>query len=97
MADCEWDEPKRQWTLRHRKIDFIDFMDVFDDPAGVVRPDVRRNYGEARWIMLCPLNGRLYHITFTMRGEVYRIISARRANRREQRTYERERADRQGH
>jgi uncharacterized protein len=97
MADCEWDEPKRQWTLQHRQIDFIDLMDVFDDPAGVVRPDVRRHYGEARWIILCPLNGRLYHITFTMRGEIYRIISARRANRREQCSYDRERADRQSH
>ena len=97
MADCEWDDAKRQWTLRHRKIDFIDLMDVFDDPAGVVRPDVRRNYGEERWVMLCPLNGRLYHITFTMRGPVYRIISARKANRREQRSYERERADRPSH
>jgi len=38
VADCEWDEPKRQWTLRHRKIDFIALIDVFDDPARVILP-----------------------------------------------------------
>jgi uncharacterized DUF497 family protein len=70
---------------------------VFDDSTAVVRADRRRDYGEERWIVLCPVNGRLHHVTFTMRGTVYRIISARKANRPEQRSYERERADRQGH
>jgi len=36
MADYEWDERKLRWTLRHRQIDFVDFMDVFDDPAHVM-------------------------------------------------------------
>jgi uncharacterized DUF497 family protein len=35
------------------------------------------------------VNGILLHIAFTTRGDAIRIISARRANRREQRTYER--------
>jgi uncharacterized DUF497 family protein len=39
--------------------------------------------------LLCLLRGHLYHVTFTERGENIRIISARRANKREQRHYER--------
>jgi len=35
------------------------------------------------------LRGRLYHVTFTERGQHIRIISARRANKREQRHDER--------
>jgi uncharacterized protein len=97
MRKVAWDEAKRQWTLLHRRIDFIDFMEVFDDPAGVVRPDTRQDYGEQRWNILCPVNGRLHHVTYTMRGDICRIISVRKANRREQRSYERERANRHGH
>jgi uncharacterized DUF497 family protein len=39
--------------------------------------------------LLCLLRGHLYYVTFTERGENIRIISARRANKREQRHYER--------
>ena len=38
--------------------------------------------------MLARCNGRIYHVTFTMRGAVTRIISARKANQRERRRYE---------
>jgi uncharacterized DUF497 family protein len=37
--------------------------------------------------LFCPLRGRLYHVTFKERGQHIRIISARRANQREQRHY----------
>jgi uncharacterized DUF497 family protein len=38
--------------------------------------------------MLARVKGRVFHITFTERGKVVRIISARKANKREQRRYE---------
>ena len=38
--------------------------------------------------MLASCGGRLYHETFTMRGAVTRIISARKANQRGRRRYE---------
>jgi uncharacterized DUF497 family protein len=38
--------------------------------------------------LLRPLRGHLYHVTFTERGQNIHIISARRANKREQRHYE---------
>ena len=41
-----------------------------------------------REIMLCPLNGKIFHITFTRRGRRIRLISARRANRKEVGAYE---------
>ncbi|MDX1539761.1 MAG: BrnT family toxin [Geminicoccaceae bacterium] len=58
-------------------------------------PDRRRDYGEPRLSVLCPVHGRLLHITYTPRGGVRRIISARAASRREQRFYGRA-ADHQG-
>jgi uncharacterized protein len=50
--------------------------------------DARRNYGENRYIAAAPINGRLHIVVFTIRTNALRIISLRRANRREIRFYE---------
>ncbi len=49
--------------------------------------DTRKDYGEVRCNMLAKVNGRVFHVTFTERGEITWIISARKANKREQRRY----------
>lgn len=51
-------------------------------------PDDRRDYGEDRLWAVAPIGGRLHVLTFTMRGEVVRAISLRKANDRERRRYE---------
>jgi uncharacterized DUF497 family protein len=38
--------------------------------------------------MLAKVEGRVFHITYTERGKVIWIISVRKANKREQRRYE---------
>lgn len=84
----EWDEVKRQSNVRQHGIDFLDVIPCFFDPQRLVEEDVQRDYGERRFHLLCPLRGRLYHVTFTERGRNIRIISTRRANQRERRHYE---------
>ena len=49
--------------------------------------DERRDYGENRVLALAPKSGILYYVAFVDRDEVRRIISLRRANRREVRRY----------
>lgn len=49
----------------------------------VIIEDDRFEYGETRCRAFAPVAGRMFTCVFTMRGEVYRIISLRRANRRE--------------
>lgn len=49
--------------------------------------DDRRDYGENRVLALAPKTGILYYVAFVDRGEVRRIISLRRANRREVKRY----------
>lgn len=73
-------------NIRDRKIDFIDILPIFEGPIFEV-VDNRFDYGETRTICLGELNGRLYVIVYTWRGENRRIISARKANVREQRAY----------
>jgi uncharacterized DUF497 family protein len=49
--------------------------------------DTRRNYGETRLQVLAPLGGRLYAIVVTPRGEDLRVISLRKASKREVERY----------
>ena len=50
-------------------------------------PDARRDYGENRFIGYAYIGPRLFCVVFTDRDEVRRIISLRRANRREETRY----------
>jgi hypothetical protein len=49
--------------------------------------DARYNYGERRMVGYAPIGARVYSVVFTRRDEVLRIISLRKANRREVRLY----------
>ena len=49
--------------------------------------DDRFEYGELRMIALAPKTATLYYVAFVERGSVRRIISLRRANRREVKYY----------
>jgi uncharacterized protein len=49
--------------------------------------DDRRTYGETRFRVYGIVEDRLLCVVYTMRGDRVRIISARRANRAERRTY----------
>lgn len=56
-------------------------------PNGLVWVDVRFDYRETRMIALARKTGTLYYVAFVDRGEVRRIISLCRANRREVKHY----------
>jgi uncharacterized DUF497 family protein len=58
-----------------------------DWKAALVWIDERIEYSETRMIALAPKTGILYCVAFVDRGEVRRIISLRRANRREVKHY----------
>lgn len=58
-----------------------------DWDAALVWVDGRFDYRETRMIALAPKTGILYYVAFVDRGEVRRIISLRRANRREVKHY----------
>ena len=54
-----------------------------DWDAALVWVDERFEYDEMRMIALAPKTEILYYVAFVDRGEVRRVISLRRANRRE--------------
>ena len=47
-----------------------------------------RDYGEDRYRLLGAIEGRVFVMIYTVRGSALRIISARKANRKEIREYE---------
>ena len=60
----------------------------FDFQTAVLEMDTRRDYGETRTTAIGDLNGVLHVLIFTMREETLRVISFRKANKREVRRYE---------
>lgn len=58
-----------------------------DWDAALVWVDDRYEYGELRMIALAPKTETLYYVAFVERGEARRIVSLRRANRREVKRY----------
>ena len=56
--------------------------------------DDRKAYGEARFVAYVPREGKLYAVCLTPRQGALRIISFRRANKREERHYAQRAVDR---
>ena len=54
-----------------------------DWDAALVWVDLRFDYGEIRMTALAPETDTLYYVSFVERNQTRRIISLRRANRRE--------------
>ena len=80
--DFEWDEAKSDANLAQRGFGFDFAARIFEGPV-IECPDNRRNYGEERTIALGCVDGEWLVVVYTWRGEVRRIISARRASRKE--------------
>jgi uncharacterized protein len=90
--EFRWDENKRLGNLAKHGLDFEDAHWVFTDEAFVTE-DTRREYGEPRFLLYGPLSGRIVVVVFTARDDVIRILSMRKANQREQRSYDQKRSE----
>jgi len=81
-VEFEWDPTKSAATAQSRGIDFVRAAEIFTGRL-VEWIDDRQPYGEARVRAVGMSAGELLHVVYTRRGSVIRIISARRANRKE--------------
>jgi uncharacterized DUF497 family protein len=85
----EWNDRKEAQNLENHGIDFRESIEAFDDPLALVRVDPEHSGDEHRFIIIgCSKKGRVLLTVFTERGTEIRIISSRRATRREVRDYE---------
>jgi uncharacterized DUF497 family protein len=83
----EWDEAKRASNLAKHGVDFARVAD-FDWETAVIRPDLRRRYGELRLKAAGRIDDRVHILIFTRRGQRTRVISLRKANDKEIAAYE---------
>ena len=84
--EIEWDNNKAASNLIKHKINFEDAKNIFLDPNRLERED-KRDYDEARIQVIGIVNQVVLFVVYTKRNGRYRIISARRANKNEQRQY----------
>lgn len=82
-----WDDSKGASNLQKHGLSFEDANIVFSGEC-VTFEDDRNDYGEARYITLGALEGRVVVLIHTQRNEATRIISMRKANEREQKIYQ---------
>ena len=83
----EWDENKNNKNVEKHHIDFEEASEIFEDGDRINYPDDRKNYGEKRWITIGTVLEFIYTVVYTIRRDAIRMISARRANRKEREWY----------
>ena len=83
----EWDENKRQQTLKERGLDFSLAALVLSDPDIVQYIDNRKNYKEIRYIAYGLVYGEVLKLCYTWRGEKIRVISIHKIHKKEMEKY----------
>jgi uncharacterized protein len=84
----QWDPVKARANLKKHGVEFADAVGVFDDPGAITIEDPDAE-GEQRFLAIgLDVLGRIIVVAFTYRGDDLRLISARKATRREISIYE---------
>ena len=81
----EFDPAKNERNIQERGISFALSAEFDWTTALVLRSD---RAGEVRYMAMGEIEGRLHVLVYTKRGQTLRIISLRRANKREVKRYE---------
>ncbi len=88
----EWDSHKAASNKRKHGVSFELAATVFDDPFALRVEDIKHSSYEERFWQLGESDAGILVVVFTIRGkmasEVYRLISARKANEKEKNLYE---------
>jgi uncharacterized DUF497 family protein len=83
----EWDPEKARQNQRRQGVDFAQAVGVFEDEQAIWEED-EDSAGEQRFRKLgMDFLGRLLVVVYTYRGEKIRLISARKATKKEEGQY----------
>ena len=87
--EFEWDPEKAAANIRRRRVSFNEAATVLEDPLSTTFPNEAHSEDEMRFVTVgVSQRGRLLVVAHTERNDTIRIISARRATRREREFYE---------
>ena len=85
----QWDENKAKSNLAKHGVGFEEATTVFGDPQSLTIPDPEHSQTEDRFVIMGSSHRqKLLVVVHTERGDSIRIISARRASRKERKSYE---------
>jgi len=88
-VEFEWEPEKAAANVKRRGIAFSEAGSVLEDPLSTTFPDESHSEDEARFLTIGASRlGRVLVVAHTERNDKIRIISARRATRREREFYE---------
>ncbi len=85
--EIAFDSAKNARNIADRGLSFERVVE-FDFDGAIFSVDIRREYGETRYRALGFLDGRLHALVFVEMAKGIRVISFRKANKREVRWYE---------
>ncbi len=82
MRKFTWNERKAKDNLSIHRVAFSE-IERFEFGTAIVETDERFEYGETREVALGFIGVVLHVAIYTVRGDVLRLISLRKANRKE--------------
>ena len=82
-SEFDWDPEKAETNLHKHGVSFPYATRVFLDLNRQERPDEGEYDGEERWLVAGQVDDFVLVVVYTFRGEIIRLISARRATRYE--------------
>lgn len=82
----EFDPVKNESNLDKHNLPLTD-ANSFEWDTAVVREDTRKQYSESRFEATGYIGDRLHVMIYCHRSDVVRVISLRRANKREEKRY----------
>ena len=89
MLLFEWDEKKAYKNIKKHGVSFEEAATVFGDPLSITIYDPLHSKDEDRFVILGMSNkNRILVVIHTDRNDRIRIISARKASKKERKQYE---------
>jgi uncharacterized DUF497 family protein len=86
-VEFEWDPKKAEANRRKHRVEFLDAVIVFDDDRAITVVDEHPT--EERYVTFgTDAQGRVLAVSYAIRGDTIRMVSARKATAREQAQYE---------
>lgn len=83
----EWDEEKRKSNNLKHHVDFLYAAQIFEGETVRIVDD-RQDYGETSYLAVGTVADELFAVVYTLRDDVIRLISARRARKKEYERYQ---------
>jgi len=85
----EWFEEKAENNLKKHRVSFEEAKTVFNDPFSITIADPLHSNDEQRYIDIgCSSKGKILIVVYTERRSNIRVISCRKAAKKERRVYE---------